>query len=93
MNSGLVQVGKSRQKKPHAPPWIYWYFILLEHTACGKEGGGKWESRQVVRNQSWFCDQPLQRHCYSENSRAKTKPKQKLSYVTWPSIVGHKVKV
>lgn len=33
--------------------------------------GGRWEwkeSSQVVRNRSWFCDQPLQGHCVTQRA-------------------------
>lgn len=61
--------------------WTHRYCVLLEHKVCRREGGRRCkESRQVVRNRSWFCDQPFQRHCVTQNCEAKMKPKQKPSY-------------
>lgn len=60
VNSGMVQVGKCRQRKQNMQSmevcrsmehsWTYQWFILLEHTECGSEGGKNGKSRQVVRN-------------------------------------------
>lgn len=58
-------------------------FILLEHKACRREGGGKWkEFRWVVRNRSWFCDQPLQRYCVTQRT-VGLRQNQSRSPVIW----------